>query len=91
MIPRIFFPLLLAGLICCRPMAAENPLLVLDCPMSPPAWALMERELLRLNSEACEIFAAKYVDGPCTLAFATSIRSAADQACPWTWRPWSKS
>lgn len=30
MIPRIFFPLLLAGLICCRPMAAENPLLVLE-------------------------------------------------------------
>ena len=62
MIPRIFFPLLLAGLIACRPMAAEDPLLVLDRPMPPPAWALMERELLRLNSEACEIFAAKYVD-----------------------------
>jgi hypothetical protein len=62
MIPRIFFPLLLAGLICCRPMAAEDPLLVLDRPMPPPGWALMERELLRLNSEACEIFAAKYVD-----------------------------
>lgn len=62
MIPRIFFPLLLAGLIACRPMAAEYPPLVLDRPMPPPAWALMERELLRLNSEACEIFAAKYVD-----------------------------
>lgn len=62
MIPRIFFPLLLAGLIACRPMAAEDPLLVLERPMPPPAWALMERELLRLNSEACEIFAAKYVD-----------------------------
>ena len=62
MISRIFFPLLLAGLISCRPMAAENPSLVLDSPMPPPAWALMERELLRLNSEACEIFAAKYVD-----------------------------
>lgn len=62
MIPRIFFPLLLAGLIACRPMAAESPSLVLDRPMPPPAWALMERELLRLNSEACEIFADKYVD-----------------------------
>ncbi len=62
MFSRIFFPLLLAGLISCRPMAAENPPLVLDSPMPPPAWALMERELLRLNSEACEIFAAKYVD-----------------------------
>ncbi len=62
MMPRIFFPLLLAGLISCRPMASEIPPLVLDRPMAPPAWALMERELLRLNSEACEIFAAKYLD-----------------------------
>ena len=28
-------------------MAAENPPLVLDRPMPPPAWALMERDLLR--------------------------------------------
>ena len=62
MILRFFLSLLLAGLISCRPMAADNPPLVLDRPMPPPAWALMERELLRLNSEACEIFAAKYVD-----------------------------
>ena len=62
MILRCFSSLVLAGLISWRPMAAENPPLVLDRPMPPPAWALMERELLRLNSEACEIFAAKYVD-----------------------------
>jgi hypothetical protein len=31
-------------------------------PMAPPAWALLERELLRYNSIACERFAAKYVD-----------------------------
>lgn len=31
-------------------------------PMSPPTWALLERELLRANSIACERFAAKYVD-----------------------------
>ena len=43
-------------------MAAENPPLVLDRPMPPPAWALMERDLLRLNSEACERFASKYLD-----------------------------
>lgn len=30
--------------------------------MAPPAWAVMERQLLRYNSEACERFAAKYVD-----------------------------
>ncbi|MGH9675366.1 MAG: hypothetical protein ACRD44_19515 [Bryobacteraceae bacterium] len=31
-------------------------------PMPPPAWALLERELLRRSSEACERFAQKYVD-----------------------------
>ncbi|NWG14460.1 MAG: hypothetical protein HXY20_13095 [Acidobacteria bacterium] len=30
--------------------------------MPPPAWALLERELLRFNSEACERFAEKYLD-----------------------------
>lgn len=30
--------------------------------MAPPAWALLERELLRYNSQAVELFAAKYVD-----------------------------
>ena len=43
------------------PAAAEVNLLV-RTPMAPPAWALMERQLLRFNSEACERFAAKYVD-----------------------------
>ncbi|MBI3681841.1 MAG: hypothetical protein HY235_15785 [Acidobacteria bacterium] len=30
--------------------------------MPPPSWALLERELLRYNSIACERFAEKYVD-----------------------------
>jgi hypothetical protein len=30
--------------------------------MPPPAWAVLERQLLRFTSEACERFAAKYVD-----------------------------
>lgn len=38
------------------------PAIVLKSPMKPPAWALMERELLRLNSLACERFAQKYLD-----------------------------
>ena len=62
MILRCFSSLLLAGLISWRPMAAESPPVLLDRPMPPPAWALMERELLRLNSEACEIFASRYLD-----------------------------
>jgi hypothetical protein len=36
--------------------------LVLDRPMAPPAWALLERELLLQQSRACESFAAKYLD-----------------------------
>ncbi len=31
-------------------------------PMAPPAWALLERELLRYDSLACERFAEKYLD-----------------------------
>ncbi|MEX2261690.1 MAG: hypothetical protein WD696_07050 [Bryobacteraceae bacterium] len=36
--------------------------LVVKTPMAPPAWALLERDLLRVNSQACERFAEKYVD-----------------------------
>ena len=35
---------------------------VLDKPMSPPAWALLERQLLSANSVACDRFAKKYLD-----------------------------
>src|SRR5688572_8709197 len=42
--------------------AAKDVTLVIDTPLAPPGWALMERELLRANSSACEQFAAKYVD-----------------------------
>src|SRR5215469_5447673 len=31
-------------------------------PMSPPEWALLERELLRTNAAACEEFFARYFD-----------------------------
>ncbi|MCL4851133.1 MAG: hypothetical protein KJZ78_07085, partial [Bryobacteraceae bacterium] len=36
--------------------------IVISTPMQPPEWALLERQLLRANSEACERFAARYVD-----------------------------
>ena len=42
--------------------SAERVSVVIDTPMPPPDWALMERELLRANSEACIRFAEKYVD-----------------------------
>jgi len=39
-----------------------QPALVVNTPVSPPEWALLERELLRYNSEACERFAQRYLD-----------------------------
>ncbi|MFC1552532.1 hypothetical protein ACFL6P_08220 [Candidatus Latescibacterota bacterium] len=37
-------------------------LIEIDSPMSPPAWALMERELIKSSSDAVEEFAAAYLD-----------------------------
>jgi hypothetical protein len=34
----------------------------LDTPMSPPAWALLQRQLLAANADACREFYAKYFD-----------------------------
>lgn len=35
---------------------------VIDSPMSPPAWALLERELLNANAVACQEFFQRYFD-----------------------------
>src|SRR5690349_8458999 len=40
----------------------SEPGLIISTPMHVPAWALLERELLRYNSLACDRFADKYVD-----------------------------
>ena len=37
-------------------------LLTIDTPMTPPHWALLERELLRAQSEACAAFFEHYFD-----------------------------
>lgn len=34
----------------------------IESPMSPPTWALLERELLRANVEACQRFFSRYFD-----------------------------
>jgi hypothetical protein len=34
----------------------------IETPMPPPAWALLEREVLRANSQACDRFARRYLD-----------------------------
>lgn len=38
------------------------PLLTVATPMAPPEWALLERELLKANEDACEAFFARYFD-----------------------------
>jgi hypothetical protein len=35
---------------------------VVATPMTPPEWALLQRELLRVQTEACEAFYARYFD-----------------------------
>ncbi|NWF85953.1 MAG: hypothetical protein HXY18_19210, partial [Bryobacteraceae bacterium] len=42
-------------------LSGADPL-VIRTPMAPPEWALLEKELLRAGSAACERFAEKYVD-----------------------------
>ncbi|HUQ91941.1 MAG TPA: hypothetical protein VM120_09680 [Bryobacteraceae bacterium] len=41
---------------------AAEPWITVNTPMAPPAWALLERQLLKANSKGAERFAAKYVD-----------------------------
>lgn len=41
---------------------ADRATLQIDTPMTPPAWAVMERELLRASTAACVEFFEKYFD-----------------------------
>jgi hypothetical protein len=43
-------------------LAAPSATLEIKTPMAPPEWALLERELLKANAEACEAFFARYFD-----------------------------
>src|SRR4051812_30050977 len=42
--------------------AAQEKVLRVTTPMSPPAWALLERQVLDASSEACREFYRKYFD-----------------------------
>lgn len=42
--------------------SAADPSITIDTPMAPPAWALLERQLLHADSKAADRFAAKYLD-----------------------------
>jgi len=43
-------------------LPAEEVTLSVATPMSPPTWALLERELLRANAAACQEFFERYFD-----------------------------
>jgi len=43
-------------------ITASASVIDIDTPMVPPSWALLERELLEANAEACEAFFEKYFD-----------------------------
>ena len=45
----------------CEGQEKPRPLAV-TTPLSPPTWALLQRELLRANAAACREFYAKYFD-----------------------------
>lgn len=44
------------------PLSAQDQTIQIKTPMSPPAWALLERELLKQNYLACREFFDKYFD-----------------------------
>ncbi len=49
--------ILIGFLISLNPSLAAADTLLVDTPMAPPTWALLERELLRSSSEACKLLA----------------------------------
>src|SRR5258708_27039011 len=56
---------LLAALLCLCPLHllhAGHPIVSVETPISPPAWALLERALLRANTAACREFARRHHD-----------------------------
>lgn len=42
--------------------AVAAPVATIKTPMAPPEWALLQRQLLRANEEACAAFFARYFD-----------------------------
>ena len=53
-------PLLLGCL--ALPVSASEPTIRIDTPLTPPTWALLERQLLETNAAACRRFFARYFD-----------------------------
>ncbi len=57
---RVFAVLFLMSSI--QPASAADVVVNVDTPMPPPAWAVMQRDLLRENLDACREFFGKYFD-----------------------------
>lgn len=64
MSPRSLLGLALLALALFAPATAlaHDPVLKVTTPMSPPAWALLQREVLAASSDACADFYRKYFD-----------------------------
>src|SRR5688500_7234876 len=63
--PRLFCRLrsvLLCSIVLGSAAFAGPPTIAIDTPQPPPTWALLQRELLRANSAACEAFYERYFD-----------------------------
>lgn len=56
------FPVALLCLLLPSLVWGQAPVVKVATPLSPPTWALLQREVLRTNSEACECFYARYFD-----------------------------
>jgi hypothetical protein len=54
--------ILLALAIGCWSAALASPAIRLERPVTPPAWALLQRQLLAANAAACREFFARYFD-----------------------------
>ena len=61
---RHFFTLLAVLPLLAMPIeaSAKDTTVVIESAETPPAWALLQRHLLKANSEACQEFYAKYFD-----------------------------
>jgi hypothetical protein len=59
---RTVASILAIGVAFCPPVIGADPAIRITQPMTPPAWALQERELLKANTAACRQFFARYFD-----------------------------
>ena len=59
--PRVLL-IALCLLMAAAPAAVADDSIVIDTPMPPPGWALMEQKLLKANGDYADLFASRYLD-----------------------------